>query len=382
MEINSTNRYKKPAVAPVPKPAPAPKPAVASPAQQAAAAPAVKPPAQNSPVTVIKAASGASSNAMANVNNKFVDGTVDCDSPPVQFGADPSQTLYLGGQGWLNSQVGRFTDGGIQGLANTVGCRAAQDGATAVICNYNCPGTRLPTQFAKSRYFNGINGESVGGLQCKPDNKLYRINTDWDILCMEPSDLVTVEIVNQKSQPIAICKTNYPGLFSALSGVTFLLTVYIGDEAMTIPYPVQPGETIQIPVIQSQSFYKANGDRPTTGQFYINEPGVPVEQGCIWGSPAEKKGNFVSMNLGVGINGNEMAYAGLFTNWPTQTAGTYPGRIMVEGSGINPPQGCAYDGYSGTLTFNGQAMSTVNQGHSVGCTIAVNHGGVLRYVIS
>jgi hypothetical protein len=151
---------------------------------------------------------------------------------------------------------------------------------------------------------------------------------------------------------------------------------------MTIPFPVQPGDTIQLPVIQSQTFYKTNENKPTTGQFYLNNPGVPVDQACIWGSPGQLKGNFVSMNMGAGINGNEPAYASLFTNWPTQSAGTYPGRVKVEGSGISPAAGCEYDGYSGTLTFNGQPMSTVNQGNSVGCTIAVAHGGVLRYVIS
>jgi len=210
----------------------------------------------------------------------------------------------------------------------------------------------------------GANGESVGGLECRSDNRLYRINQDNNILCMADSSAVTVEVVNNMAQPIAICKTNYPG-----------------DEAMTIPYPVQPGQSIELPVIQATDFYRANG-APTSGQFYINNPGVPVDQACVWGQPGSMKGNFVSMNLGVGINGNQPAYASLFTNWPTQNAGTYPGTIRVEGSAISPSEGCQYDGYSGTLTFNGQAQSTVNQGHSVGCTIAVNQGGSLRYVFS
>jgi hypothetical protein len=82
---------------------------------------------------------------------------------------------------------------------------------------------------------------------------------------------------------------------------------------MTIPYPVQPGQSIELPVIQATDFYRANG-APTSGQFYINNPGVPVDQACIWGQPGSMKGNFVSMNLGVGINGNQPAYASLFTN--------------------------------------------------------------------
>jgi SUN family beta-glucosidase len=165
--------------------------------------------ATNSPPTVNKVST--SSSAMGNVNNVFVDGTMPCDSPPVQFGAEDANVMYLGGNGWLNSQIGTPSAGGLANLRNAVGCPTPSHPGEKVVCNYNCPGTRLPTQFANQRAWMGANGESVGGLECRSDNRLYRINHDNNILCMADSSAVTVEVVNNMAQPIAICKTNYPG---------------------------------------------------------------------------------------------------------------------------------------------------------------------------
>jgi hypothetical protein len=151
---------------------------------------------------------------------------------------------------------------------------------------------------------------------------------------------------------------------------------------MTIPIPVPAGQTVSLPVIDSDTYYRASGNRPTSGQFYINEPGVPIDQACIWGAAGSLKGNFVSMNIGAGIQGNQPAYVSLFTNYPTENAGTYPGHIQLSGDGISPPAGCSYDGYAGMMNFNGEDMTTVKQSKSIGCTIAVNPGGTLRYVLS
>jgi SUN family beta-glucosidase len=183
---------------------------VASPAQlEDVSPPHNVPAAKSSPPTVNRGT--ASSNAMANVNNVFVDGSIPCDSPPVQFGAEDANVMYLGGNGWLNSQIGIPSANGLANLRNAVGCPTPSNPGEKVVCNYNCPGTRLPSQFANQRAWMGANGESVGGLECRTDNRLYRINQDNNILCMPDSNAVTVEVVNNMAEPIAICKTNYPG---------------------------------------------------------------------------------------------------------------------------------------------------------------------------
>lgn len=174
------------------------------PQQQSSAAPAPIPPPQ-------AVRFSASTNALANVNIPFVDGTVSCGSPPVQFGADPNAVQYLGGDGWLNSQVGRMTPNGIAGLANAKGCQQASSDEQIVMCQYNCPAGYVSNQFSNTARWQGINGESVGGLRCGTDNMLYRVRQDVDTICEAESEKVTVEVENRFSQDLYVCKTNYPG---------------------------------------------------------------------------------------------------------------------------------------------------------------------------
>jgi SUN family beta-glucosidase len=121
-----------------------------------------------------------------------------CNTPPFQYGADNVVVRYLGGNGWLNQQVA--TD---QNYRNEKGCGGYGD----AYCQYVCPGTHVPTQWAK---FYPDNGISLGGLLCK-NNLLYRPNQDFDTLCMPSSGVMTVTVRNTLDEPVAICKTNYPG---------------------------------------------------------------------------------------------------------------------------------------------------------------------------
>lgn len=150
---------------------------------------------------------------------------------------------------------------------------------------------------------------------------------------------------------------------------------------MTIPFLIPAGQTVRLPVSDSETGFKTREGRATTNQFYLNEPGVPVEGACVWGNAGTKQGNWATMNIGAGISGSQPGYMSLFTNYPTQNAGTYPGKVRVEGTGVAPSTGCYYDGVAGTLLFNGETKSTVNQANSVGCTVAVNQGGTLRYIV-
>jgi hypothetical protein len=210
----AVNRPVVPIPVPVPSPAPVsiPAPALVTapvPAEPGEPlAPAIQQPAaaQGSPNTVSKISS--SSNALANVNVAFIDGTVSCDQVPSQFGADPSLNYYLGGNGWLNSQIGNMQGDAVANLRNAVGCNTASMGEDQVMfCNYNCPEGMLPSQRPATQ---GINGESVGGLQCK-NGLLYKTNTASNVLCVPPSNKVNVEVVNNLSQEVVICRTNYPG---------------------------------------------------------------------------------------------------------------------------------------------------------------------------
>ena len=65
-------------------------------------------------------------------------------------------------------------------------------------------------------------------------------------------------------------------------------------------------------------YYQWQG-APTSAQYYVNPKGVPAEEGCQWGSPANPWGNFAPLNLGVGYSAGS-AWLSIFQNLPTTNA--------------------------------------------------------------
>lgn len=72
--------------------------------------------------------------------------------------------------------------------------------------------------------------------------------------------------------------------------MSFCQTVLPGNEAMIIPTLVEELATLAVP---GQSYWCE-----TAAQYYINAPGVSVEEGCVWGTSANPVGNWSPYTAG------------------------------------------------------------------------------------
>ncbi|CAI1554076.1 hypothetical protein SEUBUCD646_0K02590 [Saccharomyces eubayanus] len=267
------------------------------------------------------AASSASSSSSSSVGSAdFEDGTISCSDFPSAHGALSLDWVGLGG--WASIMD---LDG------NTA--TSCQDG---FYCSYACSPGSAKTQWPSEQ---PTDGRSVGGLYCK-NGKLYRSNTNTNSLCEEGQG--SAQAVNQVSGSIAICGTDYPG-----------------SENMVVPTVVGAGSTEPINVIKEDSYYQWQGKK-TSAQYYVNNAGVSVEDGCIWGTDGSGVGNWAPVVLGAGYT-NGITYLSIIPNPNNKEAPNFNVKIeATSGSTINGA--CSYE--NGVYTGSG----------SDGCTVSVTSG--------
>lgn len=257
--------------------------------------------------------------AFVNPTEKFEDGVHSCDS-------------VVTGQGviavdWLSGLNGGWTT-----IMNENGDTSStcKDG---YYCSYACQAGMSKTQWPSEQPGNGI---SVGGLYCK-NGKLYRSNQDEDYLCSWGAN--NVQFDSQISKDVAICRTDYPG-----------------SENMNIPTLLSSGGSAPVAVVDSDDYYNWKGGKTST-QYYVNNAGVSVEDGCVWGTSGSGVGNWAPVVLGAGTTGGK-TYLSLIPNPNNTEKPNY--NIKIEGDDVNG--NCKYE--------NGQ----YNGAGSDGCTVTVNSG--------
>jgi hypothetical protein len=340
----------------VPSPAPAP----AAPVPAAPAPPPPPPAAAPAVQTNNRVAAGSSgfSNTNANAGKSFPSGQLSCSQFPSDYGAVPVDYLGLGG--WISVQVpgNQKRSPGFGNIMTKVPnmCSNGNCCTEGSYCSYSCPAGYFKSQWPVAQ---GNSGESVGGVLCQ-GGKLVLTNPQSNTLCVPGAQQVKAYIENKLTQVVSLCQTNYPG-----------------DEAMTVPTEIAPGARFEIPVLDSNSYWTTKDGSKTTAQFYLNPAGVPVDQACRWGQGGSgaNTGNWAPMVIGAGWNGQQ-AFMSLFGNIPTtQTYLNY--NINTVGGSIpckyENNQVCRYDGW----TTCADALSP--QG---GCTIAVEQGQTLTYVLT
>lgn len=182
-------------------------------------------------------------------------------------------------------------------------------------------------------------GRSVGGLYCK-DGYLYRSNTDTSYLC-EWGHNSTI-VVNKVDKDIAMCRTDYPG-----------------SENMDIPTLVSAGSSRAVSVVDEDSYYKWNGQKTST-QYYVNNAGVSVEDGCIWGEEGSGVGNWAPVVLGAGYT-DGFTYLSIIPNPNNKTPPNFNVKIVANDGGSISGE-CYYE--NGSYNGNG----------SDGCTVTVTSG--------
>jgi hypothetical protein len=176
---------------------------------------------------------------------------------------------------------------------------------------------------------------------------------------MPATDKVKVFVENNMSKVVSICATNYPG-----------------DEGMTIPLIVPPNGRVQLPVVESAGYWLLPDGRKISTQFYLNPAGVPVQKACQW--DGVNTGNWAPMNIGAALADGNLAYLGLFGNWPTQKKEILDYKVELQGQMSMP---CKYEN---GMVCSGQdyrncVSSRVQMG---GCTVSLRVGQSMTYVLS
>ncbi|KAL7628668.1 Sperm-associated antigen 4 protein [Parahypoxylon ruwenzoriense] len=240
------------------------------------------------------------------IDADFPNGKVPCSTFPSEYGAVALPWLKLGGWSGLqftpNYKIGdlsiSFIENGVAGMAKKTG-----------FYSYACPEGYVKTQWPEAQ---GSTLQSVGGLLCNADGYLELSRPSSKKLC-EPG-VAGITIKNKMTKNVAICRTDYPGI-----------------EAMVIPVDALPGTTRSLANVKSADYYKWDG-KDTSLQYYVNQPGVSVEDGCVWdcSEDHDECGNWAPTILGVGEAADGNTYISLFPNKPTSSANP---RMNIEITG-------------------------------------------------
>lgn len=285
--------------------------------------------------TTSAAAAAATSSTATGSTADFPSGTIPCGSFPSGYGAVYVDWLDLGG--WIGVQETPDYTPGDSSISYIVTATAGSSCMPNSFCSYACAAGQQKTQWPTAQ---GSTGQSIGGLYCNSDGYLELSRTSVSTLC--ESGVGGVQVTNNLSQSVAICRTDYPG-----------------TEAETVPLDVAAGATEPICNPSASNYYEWEGDF-TSAQYYINPAGATTAEACIWGESGTNMGNWAPVNMGVGQGSTGVTYVSLFQNSPTNPTGVLDYTITITG-GVSGE--CSYS--YGTYYLNGVESST-------GCTVSLN----------
>lgn len=249
-----------------------------------------------------KATPSSSSSGASGIDADFPDGEIDCSTLPTEYGAVAvTQLKNSGWAGLLKPPTGSFTVG-----------------STKAISGYDAPsGSLLPGMFGTYQCAEGYDmaqwpegaqgatGQSIGGLWCGLDNKLYLTRPQsTKKLCQKGAG--NVKVVNKLSDKVSLCKTSYPG-----------------KEDMVLSNVVEGGATYNLyNPYQSESYVW--GGLTTSAQYYINPKSLDKDIACQWQNDdleyRNSTGNWAAVNLGTSVNADGATFLSIFYNLPTSHA--------------------------------------------------------------
>lgn len=268
------------------------------------------------------------------INAAFPDGQLDCSIFPSEYGAVSLDYLGLGG--WSGIQYVSLVNELVTNIVTAVTGDTCTEGS---MCSYACPAGYQKSQWPTTQ---GSTGQSVGGLQCK-NGKLWLTNSGLSKqICIPGTGGVNVR--NEMSQGVAVCRTDYPG-----------------TESETIPLAADPGGEFPLTCPNGAEYFMWQG-QSTSAQYYVNNKGVSTQQGCQWGDGSLPIGNWAPMNFGVGYS-NGATWLSMFKNEPTTNANL---DFAVKLIGDDLSDNCSYDG-KGNFYNNAGLITTGN-----GCTVSLS----------
>jgi hypothetical protein len=279
--------------------------------------------------------SSSSSSGATGIDVDFPDGELDCSTFPSEYGAVSLDYLGLGG--WSGIQYVSLVDQVISDIVTAVTGDTCTSGA---MCSYACPAGYQKSQWPSTQ---GATGQSVGGLECK-NGKLYLTNSGLSKkICIPGTGGVNVR--NELSQHVAVCRTDYPG-----------------TESETVPLLASAGGSHPLTCPNGATYFQWEG-KTTSAQYYVNNKGVSIEEGCQWGDGSKPIGNWAPMNFGVGYSAGS-TWLSMFKNEPTTDA-DLDFKVKLVGDGLS--DSCEYDG-AGNF-YNNAGLITNGNGCTVSSTI-------------
>ncbi|KUI60043.1 Secreted beta-glucosidase sun1 [Cytospora mali] len=296
------------------------------------------------------ATSSSSSSGATGIDADFPDGTLDCSAGvPTAYGA--VEITHLGTDGWagiLDVGTTAFEIGSTKAIASF--SVATSGGVSAGMFGlYACPEGYDGAQWPEEA--QGATGQSIGGLWCGTDNKLYLTRADsTKKLCQAGAG--GVKVINKLSDKVSFCKTLYPG-----------------TESMVIPTVVESGATAELYNPFQNLSYSWEGSS-TSAQYYVNLKGLGEDIACVWDSPdpySESAGNWAGVNLGTSVDDNGVTYLSIFHNTPTSDA-ALDFNIKLSG---DISSDCTYD-------YSSNSFSPSNGN---GCTVSTT-GGTIYVTLS
>lgn len=129
---------------------------------------------------------------------------------------------------------------------------------------------------------------------------------------------------------------------------------------MVVPLACTPGSTQELTVPDASNSYVWRGS-PSSAQYYVNNAGIDVENGCVWGPPNGGRGNWSPVVIGAGYSGGK-TWLSISQNNLNSEPLNYNIKIVAR-DGAKVSQECKYE--------NGK----FSNGDPVGCTAAVEGGG-------
>lgn len=155
-------------------------------------------------------------------------------------------------------------------------------------CPYACPPGQVMAQWDPAATSYTYPVSMNGGLFCNADGVMEKPFPD---------------------KPYCVPGTGSAMVRNVAGGVvSFCQTVLPGNEAMLIPTEVSPGAFTAI-AVPDTSYWLG-----TAAHYYVNAPGVPATQGCVWGSKESPAGNWSPYVAGANTDADGRTYVKLGWN--------------------------------------------------------------------
>jgi hypothetical protein len=128
---------------------------------------------------------------------------------------------------------------------------------------------------------------------------------------------------------------------------------------MVVPLSCSPGSSQDLTVPEASNSYVWRGSA-TSAQYYVNNAGVDLEDGCVWGKPNGGKGNWSPVVVGAGYSDGK-TWLSIAQNNLNSDPLNYNIRIVAD-DGAKISDECKYED------------GKFSNGDPSGCTVAVEDG--------